>query len=325
MQRKKDDKKKEKKQADLLKELIKTQNNDLKTFLTEIIDNKFTKLKSKLISETMKKNSALLEKTMESFQHIPIKNIKKIESVIHDQVQCKGCSASPIEGIRYKCSVCFDFDYCEQCEDKLAMAHNHPFLKIRVPFPLMEVQVKNLEKSVSVVLNEQEQIIPILGAKCENENFAEFEQGQNELNLFVTLENTGNVDWTDDFSLKNIHGIFGDRVKINKVVKSGEKINISIAFKTSNLKAGEYTSRWQLSDEKDNSFGQFVDVKFKVIMKKKEEVKELPKVEQKVYRFYNKLHEMKNAYFLGDVHNDKILDALEKANGNIEEAIIYLL
>jgi len=34
---------------------------------------------------------------------------------------------------------------------------------------------------------------------------------------------------------------------------------------------------------------------------------------------------MKNAYYLGDVQNEKILDALEKANGNLEEAIIYLL
>ena len=32
-------------------------------------------------------------------------------------------------GIRYKCSICKDFDYCEICEERLG--HEHPFLKIK--------------------------------------------------------------------------------------------------------------------------------------------------------------------------------------------------
>jgi len=34
---------------------------------------------------------------------------------------------------------------------------------------------------------------------------------------------------------------------------------------------------------------------------------------------------MKDSYYLKDVPNEKILEALEKANGNMEEAIIFLL
>jgi len=48
---------------------------------------------------------------------------------VHSNVICDGCNVNPIKGIRYKCSVCKDFDYCGVCEDRLD--HEHPFLKIR--------------------------------------------------------------------------------------------------------------------------------------------------------------------------------------------------
>jgi len=47
----------------------------------------------------------------------------------HKHVICDGCKANPIIGVRYKCSVCEDFDYCENCEQ--TVEHPHPFLKIK--------------------------------------------------------------------------------------------------------------------------------------------------------------------------------------------------
>ena len=44
---------------------------------------------------------------------------------------CDGCEVTPIQGIRYKCSVCPDMDYCEKCESE--KGHEHPMLKIRRP------------------------------------------------------------------------------------------------------------------------------------------------------------------------------------------------
>jgi hypothetical protein len=46
-------------------------------------------------------------------------------------VACDGCGISPITGIRYKCCVCRNFDYCEICEERLG--HEHPFIKILRP------------------------------------------------------------------------------------------------------------------------------------------------------------------------------------------------
>jgi len=296
-----------------------------------MIEKKFSKLKTNLISETIKKNSTLLEKTMESFQQLSLKAHSENHDMLIHNVSCKGCEAPQIQGIRYKCSICSDFDFCEHCEDKLALTHNHPFLKIRIPFP--EKDIQQLKKDNNEII---QKIIPeklILSANCTSENFAEFEQGQFELKITVLLENDGNVSWPEDSILKNIHGIFGDKVRTGQVVKPGDKCYLQVIFTTKNLKVGEYTSRWQLHDGKDSCFGKYVDIKFKVNLKKDDKkinnnFKEISisNNEQKtVYRFYNKLTSMKDSYYLKDVPNEKILEALEKANGNMEEAIIFLL
>jgi len=40
---------------------------------------------------------------------------------------CDGCNTKPIVGPRFHCTVCEDFDFCENCEKSLQ--HEHPFMK----------------------------------------------------------------------------------------------------------------------------------------------------------------------------------------------------
>ena len=63
--------------------------------------------------------------------------------VEHTGVTCDGCGVSPIKGIRYKCSVLKDFDYCQLCEERLN--HEHAFLKIKENGGAPEVLVTILE------------------------------------------------------------------------------------------------------------------------------------------------------------------------------------
>ena len=53
------------------------------------------------------------------------------KTTVHHGVTCDGCNVNPIAGIRYKCFVCPDFDYCEKCEDSIE--HPHPFIKMKTP------------------------------------------------------------------------------------------------------------------------------------------------------------------------------------------------
>ncbi len=62
-----------------------------------------------------------------------IKNEKEETKIVHLHYFCNGCNKGPIIGTRYKCTICNDFDYCEECEEKFSGQHLHPFIKIYKP------------------------------------------------------------------------------------------------------------------------------------------------------------------------------------------------
>ncbi len=66
--------------------------------------------------------------------------------IVHFGVKCDGCKKYPIIGCRFKCAVCDNFDYCEDCEQKFAEKHNHPFLKIYEP-KMKPAYIKCITKS----------------------------------------------------------------------------------------------------------------------------------------------------------------------------------
>ena len=48
---------------------------------------------------------------------------------VHQNVRCVGCGMFPIIGVRYKCTVNKNFDFCENCE--ATKDHPYAFLKIK--------------------------------------------------------------------------------------------------------------------------------------------------------------------------------------------------
>ena len=55
------------------------------------------------------------------------------EKIMHKGVTCDGCGVYPIIGCRYKCAICPNFDYCENCEKKKGYEHSHPMVQIPKP------------------------------------------------------------------------------------------------------------------------------------------------------------------------------------------------
>jgi len=51
----------------------------------------------------------------------------------HFGVRCDGCAVGPIQGIRYKCQVCHNFDFCEKCKANAAHPKEHQFTEIAQP------------------------------------------------------------------------------------------------------------------------------------------------------------------------------------------------
>lgn len=56
------------------------------------------------------------------------KSDEKTLKTRHD-VKCTGCGKTQIFGIRYKCTKCPSFDFCESCE--ATISHDHNMIKMR--------------------------------------------------------------------------------------------------------------------------------------------------------------------------------------------------
>ena len=114
------------------KEEIKTEKN-LKTS-----PNKRVLLKSKSSGGIRPEG---VPKKMDNYKMNSTKNAEKVEKkeekimnkIVHFGVKCDQCKKYPIVGVRYKCSVCHNFDYCEDCEKKFSRTHKHAFFKINDP------------------------------------------------------------------------------------------------------------------------------------------------------------------------------------------------
>ncbi len=89
----------------------------------KISENQLTKEKNK------KPKKDVLEEIKSSQQE---KVMSQNHTEVHYRVACDMCSMHPIVGVRYKCTVCVDYDLCEKCEESNWKNHNHPMIKYRV-------------------------------------------------------------------------------------------------------------------------------------------------------------------------------------------------
>ena len=128
--KKKDEKKPETKEKKEEKSFLNNINE-----LTQNITNKITDITKCVIENandlTNKITGKLENKGIKLKGSAPKKEEEKKK--IHTGIHCNGCGMNPIEGNRFKCAVCEDFDYCEKCENINKDKHLHPFIKIYSP------------------------------------------------------------------------------------------------------------------------------------------------------------------------------------------------
>jgi hypothetical protein len=65
---------------------------------------------------------------------------------LHNGFYCDGCDASPIQGIRFRCLECPDYDLCEACNSKGAAIHNNRHVMLRIPKALVQEPAINTEE-----------------------------------------------------------------------------------------------------------------------------------------------------------------------------------
>lgn len=119
---------------DFFKTKPKVDSNSDKTLKKEV--KKPKKIISKIVKKVVKKKIVSRKPQAPKTENKEIKENKEMNKTSvaeHKEIICDGCEKCPIVGIRYRCTVCDDFDYCEDCEKKFALEHGHPMLKIRKP------------------------------------------------------------------------------------------------------------------------------------------------------------------------------------------------
>jgi len=84
----------------------------LKKMFPEII----SKIKSE-VQEELTERSRVSQKSQTKAsdkieEEVPRQFSSEPEVVIHNGITCDGCQKKDIQGVRYKCSVCSDFDMC---------------------------------------------------------------------------------------------------------------------------------------------------------------------------------------------------------------------
>ena len=111
-----------------LKKMNDIENNNIFSLIflgLDIVNSKYDSLKFKDLE-----NKEMIESFFPNIQKIEEENENKVS---HSHTMCMGCAMIPIVGVRYKCKVCKDFDFCENCYNENKENHQHDFEKIEKP------------------------------------------------------------------------------------------------------------------------------------------------------------------------------------------------
>ena len=153
--------------------------------------------------------------------------------IIHKGVRCDECGIKNIEGVRYKCSVCPNYNLCEKCEEDTNHDENHLFVKIKNPvFEESELNQKisqsmlRISKKREEEENEKEMFI----VEPKVFNF----RRNNLVNMGrVKLTNKGNITWEKGFCFKCIKeksNLFGNDVVIEEKVEPENTITLELIY-----------------------------------------------------------------------------------------------
>ena len=315
---------------------MKNEINKLKNSLNHKLNEKIEELKKIYIQKYEKKEVDMDKKFNEMSQLVINKSgIKKndlnlsICNTVHRGVKCEKCFAEPIIGYRYKCSVCNNYNLCQECEEKNSVEGNHPhdFIKIRkeqnnenkktfVPFNNQVNQINNEDDDG--VLDEINDENKEYSYECINIlNLSVYMyKGTENAQFNIILKNNGIKNWPQGISklIFDKSSNFTSNPIILKPQKPGEQNSYEVNFNgLSKYLAGEYKS-YLLFCVNNNIFGE--KLLLRVIIKEKNEPK------NDIDKYIDKINEFRDSYGLtkAEFPDEKILEVLKKNEFDLTKA-----
>jgi len=190
-------------------------------------------------------------------------------SAVHVGVSCDGCGTQNFSGIRYKCSVCPDYDLCESCKKKdIHGPHQfteinrplHPFAGRGCPYsrpgnwgrrfcgPMQNRRHKD----------SSERFLARFVSDTTIPDGTVIEPGQKFVKIWK-MRNEGTTAWPENTSLQFVGGdqlSLSDSVPV-PAVAPGNEIEIAVEM-TAPSKPGRFVGFWRLAQLDLSRFGQRV-------------------------------------------------------------------
>jgi len=203
---------------------------------------------------------------------------------VHSRFTCDGCGVHPIVGVRYNCTVCRNFDFCESCEAKVE--HAHPFIKHKTvsvprcrPAPVQNEVVVDLdlgnvlphvpEKLQQVVSKLQKKLSKKFAPKAPKvkglkgkavvhvtlEKFTEVQPETEYVKTWV-LSNTGKVAWPAGTKMVQVRGRLSTQTVIEvPALAPQESAEVSVVIKTP-ARLGKAKGVWRFETPDGQKFGR---------------------------------------------------------------------
>ena len=237
---------------------IEEPDEKMKREIKEIVNNKMKNLEENIAQDIFQSIKTQLSKNEQN-----ILNEKNSNKIIHIY-KCNNCGKENIEGIRYKCTNCPDYNLCEKCESNSEHIPSHVLLKIRRP-----IQDKNLNYKIKNFTYKNSVFNYSINEKTFIFSFSDKEN--DNLVRQISLTNSGFEEWQSGNVFKCLPDseLKGKDYKIEQGLNINETINIEIIFqdfkKDLNTFKDEYDVYYQMFNGNEEAFGNITH--FRVIFK----------------------------------------------------------
>ena len=227
----------------------------LKLKMKELEDNLTEELYSNLKNEISK------SKIMQNNESNNIEGNNKSKP-IHYGIVCNKCGKRDIEGKRYKCAQCTNFNLCEKCENNYI--HDMKHIMIRILYPLKSDKELNSKINKNISYKNQDMNYNLEPKIFNLDGTRDIDVQQ------VNIKNIGAAPWRGVYlkCIEDKSEIIGDEYEINYNANSGSMVKASIQFSDlkNQLKPGKktYICFFQMFNGKNESFGNVTKVKVNI-------------------------------------------------------------
>jgi len=215
--------------------------------------------------------SACESKDLHPSSHPLLKLKEPRRNDVHYNIICDGCNMNPIQGARYKCTVCPDYDLCSACEAKNQHPTDHALIKLKVNTPLAAhglrprrgchgMRGRRCQKQEKQEESKVPQVAPKPVAHFVRD--VNLPDGAKVLPGVVLVKswefnNPSSVAWPAGSKLVFVEGsseILGKEEFEVPVAGPGQTVEVSCPIQVP-AKAGKYIATFQLADKEGSPFG----------------------------------------------------------------------